>query len=119
LVRPAAYHSRNVPGANEGVETHVRRIQNGPDSRDDRHMVAEDRKIPYAFGLRSHHGKRRGRRRSLETDGKKHYMLIRIEAGKLQSVGWRIYNPNVHSTRFVLERAALGSGDAHHIAKGS
>ena len=60
---------------------------------------------------------RRGGRRGLEADGEKHDVLFGIEACQLQRVGGRIHDADVHPASFVLERAALGPGDAHHVTE--
>ena len=46
-------------------------------------------------------------------------MLVGIGLGKFDGIGRGIHNPHVHSASFVLQRASVRSGNAHHVAKGS
>jgi integrase len=86
--------------------------------RNDGDMIAEHGKIVDALGLGSHQRQRGRRSRSLEPDGEKHDVLLGIEASQFQRVGWRIHDADVHPAGFVLERAALGPRNAHHVAEG-
>ena len=118
LVRTAADDGGNVARADESVQPHVGRIQNRADRGDDGDVIAEHREVADALRLGAHHRERGGRRRGLKTDGEKHDVLVGIEPGQLQRIGRRIHDANIHAAGLVFERAALGSGDAHHVAEG-
>ena len=51
LVGAAADHGGDVAGADEGVDAHVGRIENGADGGNDGDVIAEDGEIADAFGL--------------------------------------------------------------------
>ena len=75
-------------------------------------------KLSDALCLGAHQRQRGGRGGSLKSNGEKHDVLFGIEAGQLQRVGGRIHDANIHAAGLVLERAALGPGNAHHVAEG-
>src|ERR1700729_1741474 len=54
LIRPTTDHRRDMSRSNESVETHIWRIEDGPDRGDDRDVIAEDRKITDALSPRAH-----------------------------------------------------------------
>ena len=58
-----------------------------------------------------------GGRGGLEADGEEHHVPFRIILRELERIGRRIDDPDVHSARFVFERAPLRAGHAHHVAE--
>src|SRR4029077_3483697 len=51
--------------------------------------------------------------------GEEHDVPIGIGASELQRIRRRVDDPYVHASGFVLERAAVRSGHAHHVPEGS
>ena len=78
LVGPAADDRGDMARADEGVEPHVRRIENGADRGDDGDVIAEDGEVADALGLGAHQRQRGGGRRGLEADGEEHDVLVGI-----------------------------------------
>ena len=65
------------------------------------------------------HQRQRGRgSRGLKSDGKKHHVFVGIDMGKLERVGWRINNADIHPAGFVFKRTSLCPRNSHHVAKG-
>ncbi len=80
FVGAAANHRRDVARADETVEPHVRRIENGADGWNDGDVVAEDGEIvqPSAFArMQRECGGGRG---GFKADGEEHHVLFRIVA---------------------------------------
>src|SRR5580700_1215221 len=104
--------------ANESIQAHIGRIQNRPDSGDNRNVITKHRKIAYAFRFCSQDSEcsRRGGR--LEADREEHDMLVRIGSGKLERIRRRINNPYVSTACLMFERTSVRARDAHHIAEG-
>ena len=116
-IGPAADDRRHVAGTDEGVDAHVRRIEDRANRGNDRHVIAEDGEVRNAFGLGAHQRESGGGRRGFKADGEKHHVLFGIFSRELQSVGRGIDDADVHAARFVFERTAVGAGDAHHVAE--
>ena len=106
------------PGPMKRVQTHVGRIQNGADRRNDRDVIAEHGKIVKPSALARMQRERRRRRRGLKTDGEEHHVLVGIRFGELERVGRRIDDAHIHAACFVFQRTALRAGHAHHVAEG-
>ena len=68
LERPRADDRRDVPGADEAVEAQVRRLEQGPQRRHDRDVVADAREVRDALRLRALQRQRGGRSGGLEPD---------------------------------------------------
>ena len=118
LVWPAADDGGNVARADKAVQSHVGGIKNRANCWDNRDVIAKDRKIPKPLGLGTLQGQCSRRRGGLKTDGKKHYVFQWIHFRELESIRRRIDDSDVDAARLVLERAALGSGNPHHVAEG-
>lgn len=78
FIGPAADDRRYVAGANEGVDAHVGRIEDGANRRDDSYVVAEYGKIVDTLRFRAHERERCGGSGGLESNGKEHHVPVGI-----------------------------------------
>ena len=118
------------PGPMKRVEPHVGRIEDGPDRRDDRDVVAEDREVRDRPRPCAPHQRQRGRRRRrLEPDGEEHHVAIGIASAPASArraasrrcarpcprAWWSSGLPFVPGTRIMSPKAAkITSGSLRH-----
>src|SRR5262249_44985700 len=100
---PPAHYGADMAGAEEALDAVRRGLQNAGDGR--RHGNVRDQQgevpQPQSLCLKDRHGvSGRGR---LESDGEEHDLPLRIVPRDLQTVHWRIDDPDVASIRPDLE----------------
>jgi len=74
--RAAADDGGDVSGADESIEAHIRRIEDGADGGHDSDVIAEDSKIPNALFFRTHQCECSGGRCGFESNGKEYDFLV-------------------------------------------
>src|SRR5436189_132736 len=81
-------------------------------------MVAEDGEIlnPFLFCSKKRHRCRGSS--CLKANSKEHHFTIRMLAGKLKCIKWRIDKSNIGPISFGVEKTSSGTRHAHHITKG-
>ena len=117
LVRPAADHRGHMPRPDETVEPQIRRVQDGLDRRDDRHVIAEHREVLQPLRRGADHRHRGGRRGGLEPDRHEHDLLVRVLPGDLQRVQRRVHHPDIGALGVGVEEGAAAARYPHHVAE--
>ena len=82
LERPRADDRADVAGADEAVEAQVGRLEQRPQRRHDRDVVAHAREVRHALGLGALERQRGRRRGRLEADREEHDLAVRVLAAR-------------------------------------
>ena len=109
LERARADDRRDVAGADEAVQAQVGRIQQGPQRRHDRDVVADAGEVRHALGLRALERERGRGRRRLEADREEDDLAVGVLARDPQRVQRRVDHPHVRPLRLRLEQRELAS----------
>ena len=117
LERPAADDGRDVAGADEAVEPEVWRLEQRPQRRHDRDVVAHAREVAQSLRLRPFQ-RQCGRRRSrLEADGEEHDLAVGVLLGDPHRVERRVDHAHVRALGLGVEQRAVRSGHPQHVAE--
>mmetsp|Transcript_18256 Transcript_18256/g.43898 ORF Transcript_18256/g.43898 Transcript_18256/m.43898 type:complete len:229 (-) Transcript_18256:65-751(-) len=107
-----------MAGPEEAVDRHTRRVEDGPDRRHDRDVVAEQREVVDAAPLRLEHRHRGGGHGRLEAEREEHHVAARVRRRDFERVQRRINHAHISAVGARLQQRALGAGHAHRVAKG-
>lgn len=108
----------DVARADERVELEIARIEDRPQRRDDRNVVAEDGKVADALALGLQDGERGRGRGRLEAECEEHDLSVGILAREGERIERRVDHPDVRAVAFRLQQRLLGTRDAHRVAEG-
>jgi hypothetical protein len=118
VVGACADHGRNVTRRDEGLDLKAGRVEDRPQRRPDRNVVAEGGEVadPLLARAEERQGGRRGRR--LEPDREEDHLAVGVLAPDLERVERRVDHPHVGAAGLRLEQRAARARHAHHVAEG-
>jgi hypothetical protein len=115
LERPRTHHGRDVARADEPVESHVRRVEQRAQRRDDRHVAAHAREVRDVLNLGPLQRERRGGRGGLEPDREEDDLLVRVLLGNPEGIERRVDHAHVGAVGLCVEQRTVRARDPQHV----
>ena len=118
VVGSHAYYHADVTCANKAVQAQVGRVKNSFHSRYDSDVIAEDREVLDAFGLRAQEGDCGRGRSGFKADGEEDDLAIGMLTGEFVGIERRVDEAYIGSLGLGVKETSLRAWHAHHVAEG-